>query len=291
MKEIHLKSNAKINLCLDVAAKRPDGYHDLRMVMQTVGLHDRLALRKTGGSGIELRTNLPFLPRDGRNLVYRAVEVVAERHGIRDGLRIDLRKTVPVGAGLGGGSANAATAILAMDRLFGLGMSQEEMAALGLGLGADVPFCLLGGTALAQGVGEVLTPLPGVPALQLLIAKPAESASTAKVFQRFSLDASTVHPDVDGMAAAIRRGDRQGVVDRLGNSLEATTMGMYPSVGRLKEALLEAGAENALMSGSGTAVFGVFKSREAAVEAAARIRRTGKAKMVFTTTTRIGKRG
>ncbi len=285
MNEIELKSRAKINLCLDVTGKRDDGYHELKMVMQTIGLHDKLMMRKIPDLGIELETDDPSIPTGEENLVYKVIRDIMKRYGIEAGIHVDLYKTIPSGAGLAGGSANAATAIKGMNLLFDLNMPMEEMASIGIRYGADIPYCLLGGTAIAEGIGERLTPLPDLPELPLLIVKPEASAPTARIFQTFEIGKKEVEPDVDGMARAIETGDVEGVLSRMGNALEATTVSLYPEVEKLKGLLIEAGADNALMSGSGTAVFGIFMDRGKMEAAAEKIRQSGLAKWIFQTRT------
>lgn len=254
-----IRAHAKINLVLDVVRKREDGYHDLRMVMQMTGMYDLLRLEPRREPGISLTANLSFLPTDGRNLAIRAAKLLMDEFGVTDGLSIRLHKFIPVAAGLAGGSSDAAAVLLATNRIFHLGLSREQLLARGLKIGADVPFCLLGGTALAEGVGERLTPLRNLPACHILLAKPAFGVSTKEVFQELRADKITKHPDVDGMVAAIRDGSLAGVLSRMENVLEGVTIPKRPEIQRLKDTMTAAGAERALMSGSGPTVFGIFR--------------------------------
>ena len=199
MNQITERAYAKINLALDVLRRRPDGYHDVRMVMQTVHLYDKLTLSKSREPGISLKTNLPFLPGNENNLVYRAIDLFCKTYGIDCGIRATLDKRIPIAAGMAGGSSDAAAAFRAMNTLFDTHASLEELQALGVQLGADIPYCLMGGTALAEGIGEKLTPLPPAPACSCLVVKPNFHLSTKLVYENLSLDENSSHPDVDSM--------------------------------------------------------------------------------------------
>ena len=272
MNTVTRNSHAKINLGLDVVRRRPDGYHDLRMIMQTLELCDRITLEKTDESEISLSCSLPGLPTDSRNLAWRAASLLREEFGIREGVKIHLEKHIPVSAGLAGGSGNAAAVLQGMNELFGLGLSRQQLMDRGLTLGADVPYCLLQGTALAEGVGEILTPLPALLPCTLLLVKPNLSVSTGYVFTHLTLDEGTVHPDIDGMRASIEAGDLSGVLSRLGNVLETVTVPAHPEIADIKNALLDQGAAGALMSGSGPTVFGIFTDPGLARAAAGQLR-------------------
>ena len=261
---LSINSYAKINLGLDVLGVLPNGYHTLKMIMQTVSLHDTLCFEKTVGTGIELSTNLPYLPTDQNNLIYKAISLFKEKYGITDGIRCTATKRIPVAAGLAGGSGNAAAALKAMDALFDTKLTPEALASDGLKLGADVPYCLMGGTALAEGIGEVLTPLPAPPDAKVLIVKPKVSVSTKEVYTSLHLDETTVHPDIDACIDALKTGSLKKLCDNLGNVLEDVTVKLYPCILDIKSKMLDSGADGALMSGSGPSVFGLFSDEEKA---------------------------
>ena len=266
MDKMELKALGKINLGLDVLGRRENGYHDVRMVMQTVYLYDQIVITKTKQPGVKAETNLFYLPVDENNLACRAAKMLIDEFNITEGVHISMDKKIPVSAGMAGGSADAAAVLFGVNKMFGLGLSMTELEERGVKLGADVPYCLMRGTVLAEGIGEKLTALPPVPQCQVLIAKPGISVSTKVVYE--ALDAMELkpeqHPDIDGMAAAIRAGSLDGVTARLGNVLETVTIPDHPEIGAIKRIMLEHGAEGALMSGSGPTVFGIFKDREEA---------------------------
>ncbi len=264
MDRIVLKSFGKINLGLDVVKRRPDGYHEVRMIMQTVGLYDTLTMSKTEEENIMMKCDLSFLPTDRKNLVYQAVELMKERYHISSGVAIDLKKRIPVAAGMAGGSSNCAAAIKGMSQLFGLNLSTEEMCEIGVSLGADVPYCIWGETALAEGIGEKLTRLSPMPDCWILIAKPGISVSTAFAYKNLKLDQLKRHPDIDGMIKDLENQDLDGICGKLENVLETVTIPKHPIIRDLKEHLLEHGAEGALMSGSGPTVFGIYKEKRTA---------------------------
>lgn len=269
---LRLKAYGKINLGLDVLGRREDGYHEVRMIMQTVRLHDSIDLYRTKEPGIRLETNLYYLPTNEQNLAYRAARLLMDEFGIREGVSMHLRKFIPVSAGMAGGSTDAASVLFGVNRMFGLGLGVKDLMARGVTLGADIPYCLMRGTALSEGIGEKLTALPPVPQCQVLIAKPGISVSTKVVYE--ALDAMSLkpeqHPDIDGMIRAIRDKDLHRVAGKFGNVLELVTAGKYPVIGQIEEAMMACGAENAMMSGSGPTVFGLFtnpRAAEAAYEA------------------------
>ncbi len=284
MEQIFRKAYAKINLGLDVLRRREDGYHELRMIMQTVDICDDLLFERTAEPGIAIRADREELPLDRGNLIYRAAELLFREKKMAEGVRVTLTKRIPIAAGMAGGSADAAAAMHGLNALFAMGYSVRELQELGVKLGADVPYCLAGGTMLAEGIGEILTPLPPPPACFLVVAKPDIDVSTAFVYGNLHADRLTYHPDIDGMIGALRAGDLSGITDRLGNVLETVTAGAYPVVSEIKELLRRAGAENALMSGSGPSVFGIFKERGAAEAAARAVSDRKLAGQVFVTT-------
>lgn len=265
---LQLKAYAKVNLGLDVIRRREDGYHEVKMIMQTVKLYDRITLQKNHSGKIHLTTNLSYLPVNEKNLVYRAIDMIRHAYHIKDGVTADISKRIPVAAGMAGGSADAAAAFVGMNQLFRLGITQETLMEYGVKLGADIPYCIMRGTALSEGIGEILTPLSPIPDCWFLIVKPSFSMSTKFVYENLHLDEHTVHPDIDGMIQALNRQDLKGITSRMGNVLEQVTQEHYPDIGGIKETLRREGALNALMSGSGSTVFGIFTSKDAAFHAA-----------------------
>ncbi len=277
------KAYAKVNLALDVLRKRPDGYHEVRMIMQTVDICDELTFEKTKEPGITLWIEGADLPADTDNLAYRAAALVLEEKKIREGVRITLKKRIPIAAGMAGGSADAAAVLRGMNELFALGYSTKELQMLGVRLGADIPYCVQGGTMLSEGIGEILTPLSTPPACHLVVAKPDINVSTAFVYGHLQADSLPFHPDIDGMVHALAAGSLKGITDRMGNVLETVTVQEYPIVGQLKKLMCGMGAENALMSGSGPTVFGVYTDQGKARETAAVIEEKKLAGAVFVT--------
>ncbi len=267
MNKFDVRAYAKINLGLDVVGKLPNSYHEVRMIMQTVNLYDRLSFSRTASPNITLKTNLHFLPVNENNLVYAAVKLFKETFNIEDGVYITLDKHIPVAAGMAGGSTDAAAALRAMNRLFKTGLSTDQLKELGLKLGADVPYCIQGGTCLAEGIGERLTPLSPAPDAFCLIVKPPINVSTQFVYSHLKLDPDTVHPDIDGIKAAIEGNDLHGMCRLFGNVLESVTVAEYPVISEIKQKMLELGALNSLMSGSGPTVFGIFDDAHAAEKA------------------------
>lgn len=282
MDNYEIRAYAKINLSLDVTGRLENGYHLVKMIMQTVGIHDVLKFNKTEGETV-IVTDSGELPAARDNLIYKAVSLMKETYGISGGVRVSLEKNIPVAAGMAGGSTDAAAAMKAMNELYDLGLSLRELQGLGVKLGADIPYCLLGGTALAEGIGEILTPLPAVPGAALLVAKPAIYVSTKEVYEELDSREIPSHPDVEGMLSAIRRGDLAGIIGRLGNVLETVTASRYPVIGQIKKRMLECGAAGTLMSGSGPTVFGIFDTVCGAEEALLRLREDNLAPQVFVT--------
>lgn len=283
METLQLEARAKINLGLDVLRRREDGYHEVKMVMQTVNICDRIEFTQLLEDEIRVVTDKDELPVDEHNLIYKAAKLMKDTFGIRQGVFVKLEKNIPIAAGMAGGSTDAAAAIHGMDRLFSLGLSLEEKQKLGVKIGADVPYCLMGGTALSEGIGEVLTALPAVPKAYLVIAKPDINVSTAFVYGNLHADRLTRHPDIDGMVDSIRKGDLLGITGRMENVLETVTVKQYPIIEEMKEFLKEQGAANALMSGSGPTVFGVFQKEETARKAYEAMRQRGFTEQVFLT--------
>ena len=280
---MRLRALAKINLGLDVLRKREDGYHEVRMVMQTIRMYDQLDLTRNIQPGIHIKTNLPYLPVNENNLVFKAAKLLMDEFQIQEGLSIQLKKVIPVSAGMAGGSSDAAAALVGVNKIFALGLSRKELMERGRQIGADVPYCVMRGTALAEGIGEILTPLPPVPQGYVLVGKPGVNVSTKFVYGR--LDAANLkeHPDIDGMVAALGQKDLRQVADKLGNVLETVTVPEYPVIDEIKKSMVRWGALNALMSGSGPTVFGLFDDREKAEYASEKLKKSRLVKQSFLT--------
>ena len=283
MNKIYQKAYAKVNIGLDVLRRRTDGYHEVRMIMQTVDIFDELIIEKREQAGIELQTDNSKLPLDGNNLVCKAAELLFRERNITEGVKVTLTKRIPIAAGMAGGSSDAAAAMRGLNELFEMGYSISQLQQLGVTLGADIPYCIAGGTMLSEGIGEILTPLPAPPACHLVVAKPDIDVSTGFVYGNLHADSLDYHPDRDGMIEALKNGSMKGIADRLGNVLETVTVKEYPVIDRIKETLRAEGAENALMSGSGPTVFGIFGQKETAEAAAAEVRRRQLAGQIFVT--------
>lgn len=283
MEQLRRNAYAKINLGLDVLRRREDGYHEVKMIMQTIDLYDTLTFCRKKEPGIVLKIDKENLSAGRDNLICRAAERLFAETGISEGVEIFLEKRIPIAAGMAGGSTDAAATLMGLNELFGFGFSLEQLQALGVTLGADIPYCLMGGTALSEGIGEVLTKLPAPPPCVLVVAKPDIDVSTKFVYENLHADTLAYHPDIDGMEEAIRNGSLSGIAKRIGNVLETVTVRKYPVIDEIKEQMKKAGALNALMSGSGPTVFGLFTEKEPADAAAEQIRRCGLAEQVFVT--------
>lgn len=279
-----LRALAKINLGLDVTGKRPDGYHEVRMIMQSIQMFDQLEIEKSGEPGIRIETNLSFLPCNENNLVYRAADLLMKEFDIRSGLDVKLTKFIPVAAGMAGGSSDAAAVLVGVNRMFGLGLSTRELMERGVKIGADVPYCIMRGTALAEGIGEKLTRLSPMPSCHVLIGKPGINVSTKFVYGNLDLKKVKTHPDIDAIRDAIERGDLHGVARNMGNVLELVTCPAYPVIEEIKELMMQEGALNAMMSGSGPTVFGLFDDQETAKKAYEKLRDSGLTRQTFLTT-------
>ena len=278
---VTLKALAKINLGLDVLGRRENGYHDVRMVMQTIYLYDNVTMEKTEEAGIHLECNLFYLPVDESNIAYKAAKLLMDEFDIQEGVRIVLDKHIPVAAGLAGGSANAAAVLVGMNRLFSLGLTQKDLMERGVSLGADVPYCVMRGTVLAEGIGEILTPLPPLPKCCVLIAKPGISVSTKTVYEKLDSQEIEDHPNIDGILEGLEHEDLLKVASSMGNVLETVTIGDYPIIEEIKDVMKDAGALNAMMSGSGPTVFGIFDDRSKAKEAQQKLRELQIVKQVY----------
>lgn len=284
MEQITGKAYAKINIGLDVLRRREDGYHELKMIMQTVDICDDLLFEKKAEPGIVIQSDHKELPVDGNNLIYKAADLLFREKGITEGVKITLTKRIPIAAGMAGGSSDAAATMRGLNELFEMGYSIHELQELGVKLGADIPYCLVGGTMLSEGIGEILTSLPTPPDCFLVVAKPDINVSTGFVYGNLHADTLTYHPDIDGIIEALHTGSLSGITDRLGNVLETVTINEYPIIEEIKKLLRDMGAENALMSGSGPSVFGIYKERKTAEAAANAVKEKRLAGQIFVTT-------
>lgn len=283
MDEIKLKALAKINLGLDVVRRREDGYHEVRMVMQTIHLYDQLLIQKSETPGIQIHSNLSFLPVNENNLVYKAGKLLMDEFDIHTGVSVELNKRIPVAAGMAGGSTDAAAMLYGMNQLFGLKLKRKDLMERGVQIGADVPYCIMRGTALAEGIGEKLSSLPPMVKCPVLIAKPAVSVSTKFVYQNLKLNEQTPHPDIDALITDIRNSDLDNICADMGNVLETVTIPNYPVIAQIKEQMLKSGAKASMMSGSGPTVFGLLGDEETARRARAEMKASGLAKQVYLT--------
>lgn len=281
---MRLRALAKINLGLDVLRRREDGYHELRMIMQTINMYDQLDMEISEERGIHITSNLPFIPTNENNLVYKAAKLLMDEFQVEQGLKVDLQKFIPVAAGMAGGSSDAAAAMIGVNRLFGLGLSVKELMKRGVKVGADVPYCLLRGTALAEGIGEKLRPLPPCPDCYVLIGKPGINVSTKFVYENLRANELKEHPPIDRMLEALQWHNLYKTADYMGNVLETVTIPKYPVIEEIKNHMKEHGALNAMMSGSGPTVFGLFDDKETAERACEELRASRLAKTVFLTT-------
>ncbi len=267
MHSIKIKANAKINLGLDVLRRRPDGYHDVSMIMQSLDLYDTITIKKTYLPHITIKTNLSYLPVDKGNLVYKAATLFLDTISVKEGIFIRLDKRIPVAAGLAGGSSDAAATLKGLNKLYQAGLSQKELMDLGVKLGADVPYCIKLGTALSEGIGEVLTPLPPMPACSILLVKPNISVSTKYVYENLKLSEGVIHPNIGKMKASLHKGDLVDLTKHMDNILQSVTVKEYPIIKEIKDKMTELGALVSLMSGSGPTVFGVYQDYSTAQKA------------------------
>lgn len=281
--DISLKALAKINLGLDVVRRREDGYHEVRMIMQTIHLYDRLDIKRTKGPGIQIQTNLSFLPVNENNLIYKAAKLLMDEFSITEGVSVKLDKRIPVAAGMAGGSTDAAAMLIGVNRLFSLGLTKRQLMERGVQIGADVPYCIMRGTALAEGIGEALSPLPPMVKCPVLIAKPSISVSTKFVYQNLKLDDTTIHPDIDLLIDDIKAKNLHDIAAHMGNVLETVTIPNYPVIDEIKKHMLSNGAVGAMMSGSGPTVFGLFDDEDTAKKAYKAMRSSHLARQVYLT--------
>ena len=267
MDKIELKAYGKINIGLDVIRKREDGYHDLDMIMQTVGVYDDVIISREDGTQtyeIEVSTDADILPNDKGNLAFMAAKVLMEAYDIKSKVKIYINKRIPIAGGMAGGSADCAAVLRGVNKLFQLGLTDEQLQEYGVKLGADVPYCIVGGTKRAQGIGEILTDLPTPPKCYVIIAKPDAFVSTKFVYSHIRPAQIENHPDIDGIIESIKAGDLYGMCEKIANVMEDVTIPEYPIIQKVTDILKSNGAVNALMSGSGPTVFGIYDDEEKA---------------------------
>ena len=267
MDKIELKAYGKINIGLDVIRKREDGYHDLDMIMQTVGVYDDVIISRKDGTQtyeIEVSTDADVLPNDKGNLAFMAAKVLMEAYDIKAKVKIHINKRIPIAGGMAGGSADCAAVLRGVNQLLQLGLTDEQLQEYGVKLGADVPYCIVGGTKRAQGIGEILTDLPTPPKCYVIIAKPDAFVSTKFVYSHIRPAQIENHPDIDGIIESIKAGDLYGMCEKIANVMEDVTIPEYPIIQKVKDILKSNGAVNALMSGSGPTVFGIYDDEEKA---------------------------
>ena len=286
MNQMRLKALAKINLGLDVLRRKEDGYHEVKMIMQTIHLHDQIHIKKIEEDEIIIKTNLYYLPNNENNIAYKAAKMLKEEFNLPGGVSIQLKKVIPVAAGMAGGSSDAAAVLFGMNKMYGLKLSMQELMDRGVKIGADVPYCIMRGTALAEGIGEKLTQLPAMPKCHILIAKPPINVSTKFVYE--NLHANDLkpqeHPNVDIQIEALKEGNLEKLVANMGNVLEKVTVPEYPVIDEIKQMMTECGALGAMMSGSGPTVFGIFTSYAKAQRAYQKIEQSGLSKQIYLTT-------
>ena len=264
MESMWINAPAKINIGLDVTGKREDGYHEVKMIMQTIRLFDRLTLTRKKDPGVRLTTNLKFLPTDENNLIVKSAKMLIKEFGLDGGLNIKLEKRIPVAAGLAGGSTDAAATMIAINQMYELGLSKSQLMKRGVKIGADIPYCIMKGTALAEGIGEKLSTIPKLPNCNILIVKPKTHVSTRETYQKLVLDENTVHPDIDRMVEDMKANRLNDLCEHMANLLETVTIPEHPEIDEIKKFMMENGALGSLMSGSGPTVFGIYRDVDTA---------------------------
>lgn len=277
------KAYAKINLGLDVLRRREDGYHEVKMIMQTVDIYDVLTFVKAPADVFRLSVDSAQIPDDDNNLVLKAARLLFATAGIDAGVEVTLQKNIPVAAGMAGGSTDAAATLIGLNALYDLRFTTEQLQEIGVKLGADIPYCIMGGTALSQGIGEILRPLPAPPRAHLVIAKPDLMISTKYVYENLHANSLKVHPNIDGMIEALSNRDLIKMCSLMGNVLETVTEKENPIITQIKDLMKEQGATGALMSGSGPTVFGIFTEEEKARNCFQKIQEENLAKQLFLT--------
>lgn len=283
---MEINAYAKINIGLDVIRRRPDGYHEVRMIMQQIGLHDILHINREEARGIRIASDREDLSVGEDNLVYKAAKLMMDEYGLTGGISVNLIKNIPVAAGLAGGSTDAAATLVAVNDLYGLGLTQEELMKLGVRIGADVPFCIMGGCALAEGIGEILTPMESRARFKVLLAKPSEGVSTKYVYEHLNFD-RMIHPDIDAIAHGLRSEDTEKIALNMGNVMETVTVSEVPSIAGIERIMKDCpGIIRVMMSGSGPTVYGLFAADspdEVIREAYNSIKQSGLAPEVYIT--------
>lgn len=280
MDTIAMKAYAKINIAIDVLGRRENGYHDLKMIMQTIDLFDTLTFTVEDEDKITITTDMKGLETDENNLVYKAIALMKKEYGITKGVSVSLEKKIPMAAGMAGGSSDCAASLRAMNELFGLKLSDEKLMELGVRLGADVPYCIMGGTALAEGIGEILTKLPPFPECYILVAKPPIEVSTKEIYEALDNRKNPVHPDVGRIIRAIDADRVDGICTYMKNVLEDVTIAKHLEILKIKDLMRTAGAKNAMMTGSGPTVFGIFNEKVLAEDAYDALKRSELASFV-----------
>ena len=255
-----MKAYAKVNLSLDILKRRDDGYHEILMIMQSVELHDTLTI-KLQNQGIKLTTNLSYVPSNEKNIVHKVAKAFIDKYKINSGVYIDIFKRIPVSAGLGGGSADAAATLIGLNKIFDKGLTKEELMSFGGLFGADIPFCVLGGTALAEGIGERLTKLPSLRDITILICKPKYHISTEYVYKHFDFEKAKNHPNTNLMIESIKNNDINTLAKNMINVMETVTTNKYPIINDIKNIMIQNKAFGSAMSGSGTSVIGIFSNQ------------------------------
>ena len=273
MNPVQIKAHAKINLSLDVVGKRDDGYHLLQMIMQEIGLYDTISVGQNTSGQISLTNSVSYLPTGPENIAYRAAMLMKSTYGLTSGYAIHIEKHIPVAAGLAGGSTDAAAVMRAIVKLEQLDVSDQELMTLSLKLGSDIPFCFMGGTALAEGIGEVLTPIETDLSYWVLLVKPSLSVSTPHVYKKLKWQEVSFHPNTPAIVAALEKGEMREMVSAMGNVLETVTIAEHPIINTIKKQLITYGAITAQMSGSGPSVFGLFKRDDVAKKALKNMKR------------------
>lgn len=288
MDQITIKAPAKINLGLDVVRRKENGYHEVKMIMQTVDICDELTFYKSEQSGITIQVDVADIPNDKDNLIYKAAELLLAQGGIEEGVLISLKKIIPVAAGMAGGSADAAATFIGINKLFELGKTKEELMKMAVSLGADIPYCIMGGTALAEGIGEILTPMKTPPSCYIVVAKPDIYVSTQYVYENLNANTLKTHPDIDRLIREMEREDLVEMSKLMENVLESVTIKSHPIIEEIKDIMKREGALNAIMSGSGPSVFGIYDKKELAIKTFELLKSDNKIKQIFLTTFKGG---
>ncbi|MDQ0148837.1 4-(cytidine 5'-diphospho)-2-C-methyl-D-erythritol kinase [Eubacterium multiforme] len=254
---MNIKAYAKVNIALDIVGKREDGYHLLRMIMQAIDLYDEITIEKIS-KGIKINCNKPYVPTDERNLAYKAAKLFMDKFNIKSGVSITIKKNIPVSAGLAGGSTDCAAVLKLMNKIFKTNLSDEELMELGVKLGADVPYCIVSGTAICEGIGEKITKIKPFKDKILVLVKPPFGVSTKAVYQEFDLTKVVFHPNVDELTKNIKNDNLEYVAKNMKNLLENVTLSKYKEIISIKQSMIECGAMGSMMSGSGPTVFAFF---------------------------------